>query len=245
MSAPPAAPEQDRRNPFTTTRFILSALVILLVAALGVVLAFRDPDPVVPDTQPSFSTPGDSVGQPQQTDAWTDQPTGCPATVESDVVPTTPPPATWAPRGRVDAPSSPEHGPLMGRCYSHSPTGAVFAAANFLAATTDPAGVEAAIRDLTAAGSGQEALLAILEENPALVVGTGAGYDIRAFAVLSYTPDVAAVVVAVRTGDRSLGVVPIGLTWAEGTWLVQLPDDGDLPANGVDQLDEFYVPWTS
>lgn len=233
---------QDRQSPFTRTPFILSALVILVVVALGIVLAFREPPTVTLNTEPSFSTPDESTSQPRET--W-DRALGCPETVESDVVPTTAPEATWAPRGRVQAPSSRVHGPILDRCYSRTPEGAVFAAANFLAAVTDPVGVEAAVRDLTVPGPGQEALLTLLEVDPAQVTGSGAGYAIRAFAVLSYTPEAAAVAVAIRTEDRSLGVVPIGLVWTEGTWLVQLPDDGNLPARGVERLDDFYVPWAA
>lgn len=164
------------------------------------------------------------------------------------VIPQAGPAATWSRIGRVEAPSAAGIGPAgpgLGSCYAHTPAGALLAAANFLAWTTDPARVGTAITQLTADSPGREVLLDQLRTDPARVLGSGSGWQINAFTFLSATPATTAVTIVVRGGSGGFAAVPVTLVWNEedATWQVALPDDGSLVARSapLTTLDGYTV----
>jgi hypothetical protein len=155
----------------------------------------------------------------------------------------------WRTVGRVDAPFDTTAGPILDgfdvqRCYARTPVGALLAATNFMARVTEPVALEQAISALTADTAGQDVLLGLLEENPTAVTGSGAGYELAGYTFLAVGMDTTVVSVVVRAGNGGMVAVPVTLVWDEGTWLVQLPDNGNLPGSPVQTLTGF-VPWSA
>jgi hypothetical protein len=230
--APPPATDEPRRRFAGRGWWAASALFVALIVVAGVyvVITGDGGSPRPPAGAPTShvtATPGETTAPPAGS---------CPAALAVPIdspVPTAAPDATWTPVGRVQAPASPTFGPIDGRCYEHSATGALFAAAHFLAAVTDPAGLQTAIRDLTVDGTGQQALLDLLAKDPTAVTGSGTGYQL-------------AVSVVVRAGSGGMAAVPITLLWAEDSWLVQLPADGDLTRRATPlQTLTGFTPWSA
>jgi hypothetical protein len=210
-----------------------SAIFLLLILAAGTwVVVSGDPNRTDVQNQPATrSAPSSPSAAPSARPATGDS---CPQlAAEDQAAPVTAPRAEWRLVGRVQAPVSVDHGPVfdaddMPRCYSRTPTGALMAAANFLALTTDPIGVDTAIRVLTAETLGRGVLLDLLEQNPTAVTGTGTTFQIAGFTFLTIGMDATAVSVVVRADNGGMAAVPITLVWEDDTWLVQLPDDGNI-----------------
>jgi hypothetical protein len=130
------------------------------------------------------------------------------------------------------------------RCYARSPTGAVFAAWNFLAIadTTDDAAV---MRALTAPGEARDA--AIRRGSPPPDPNTAS--EMIGFRVLDYSPARATVVVGYRIAPKPSAEMDLGQTgsqlvaiqldmlWLDGDWkAVLLPGDPALHAESLDSI---------
>lgn len=248
----PAPPLTQPRVRFRRTRRVyrsrgfgvFSALLLALIAAAAVWVVVTGDDPAgtpaaeAPASSPPATVPGEG---------------GCPGfPVEYESVLDGPPASTWAAPNALAAaaPSAPAVGPAQdssgtARCYARTPTGALFAGAGFLAAVSDPAGVYVAVQDLTVPNRGQDVLLQQVVADPAAVLGAaGGGYQIAGFRPLSVSSDTAAIAVVLRPDAGGLVAVPLTLTWGKGSWLVRLPDDGNLAelSTPLSTLDGF-VPW--
>lgn len=247
----PAEPPAPARRRFSHPGWtIASAVLIACIVAAGVWVAIAgdggqdapsaDRPPAGVDAAPS--TPGGPVEAPRDA--------ACPdgLDAEEQALPQAPPVAEWRPVGRVDAPFAVEHGPVFNdagvfRCFARTPTGALFAAANFLAAVTDAGRLERAVTDLTAPGPGQDRLAELAATDPVAITGSGSPYEVAGFTFLSATLETVAVSVVVRVEGGGMAAVPVTLVW-DDDWRIQLPDDGDLTrlASPVQTLTGF-VPW--
>ena len=165
-------------SPFTRPGFLISAGVVLIIVVLaGFLILTGDDEP--PSNTPSTGAPSNSAtSSPQAPDGDDDV---CVVQADDDSVPVAGPPAQWTLIGTVAAPSSDDAGPAVTdaatgirSCYAQTPTGALFAAANFLAAVSDPQLLETAVDQLAADGPGRDAALEQIRTNPGAVVGTGA-----------------------------------------------------------------------
>jgi hypothetical protein len=211
-----------------------SAIFLALILAAGTwVVVSDDRDRTDVQTQPATrSAPSSPPSAP--TSARPAVGDSCPElAAENQAAPVSAPRAEWRLVGRVQAPVSVDHGPVfdadeMARCYSRTPTGALLAAVNFLALTTDPIEVDTAIGVLTADTLGRGVLLDLLEQNPTAVTGTGTTFQIAGFTFLTIGMDTTAVSVVIRADNGGMAAVPVTLVWADDTWLVQLPDDGNI-----------------
>lgn len=239
----PGSPEQDSSSPFTRPGFLISAGVVLIIVVLAGFLVFTGgDDEVQPDLLPSTGA--------TTTESTTAVTGGCDLPAGDQTVPVAAPDTEWTLVGTVAAPSSADDGPAVTdpstgvrSCYAQNPTGALFAAANFLAATSDMAALEAAVEELAAAGPGRDTALEAIRTNPQSVVGNGARYQIAGFTFLSYSQDVATVSLAIAATGGLAGV-PLTVVREDGDWKVDLPADGN-PAGQATSIDSLagYIPW--
>ncbi|GAB4082765.1 hypothetical protein GCU67_20285 [Modestobacter muralis] len=238
-------PDNDP-SPFARRGFIAAAVVVALVIVAAVVVIFTGgddsaPAPVAGGTSntaaPTTSAPADS--------GECDQPEG------DQLPPVAAPVNDWELVGKLVAPTDPDGaGPGqvtaegLRTCFSHDPTGALFAAVNWMGMTSTVEDMQLAVDNLTAPGPGADAVNGLLETEPDAVLGVG-GYQISGFTFLTYTGDVAMLDLAVTTSDGVQGAIPLTLQWSDDDWLMQLPADGNFGA-GTRPLDSLagYVPWS-
>ena len=231
-------------SPFTRPGFLAAAGVVLVLIVLAGFLVFTGDD----DAPDADRAPASSAARTSATGASAAGECELPA--DDQTIPLAAPDTEWALVGTVAAPSSDEAGPArtdpatgVRSCYAQTPTGALFAAANFLAATSDLTVIEAAVEDLAAAGPGRDALLEAIRTDPQSVVGTGTRYQVAGFTFLSYTADVTTVSLAIAATGGLAGV-PLTVVWEDGDWKVDLPADGN-PAGQAAPIASLsgYVPW--
>lgn len=243
-SSPTEAPSPGgSRSPFARRGFLAGAVVVLLLTAAGVWLAVSGPGrsgrpQTAPVTGPSGGSSVPAVGRSV---------CGLP---EGDQTPPAVAPAThWVLVGTIAAPHDPATaGPAkssdgLGVCYASTPTGALYAAANFLAATSDPALRLPAAQTLTAQGPGRDELVRLLQAGQ--VGGSGSGLQISGFQFLGYTPRTSAVVDLDLTYQGKDAHLPLQLRWEDGEWKVVVPPTG-RPFDDVQALpsgNAGYVHW--
>jgi len=250
----PAPPEEEQRqrgllsrawNHPATGYTAASVLVVIVLLGLYVVVWGRSPeDPTPRQAAPPAAAPA-STTPPAAGEC--SQPAG------SQTVPVAPPAgAQWELVGFLAAPSAPDTaGPGqvdaatgLRSCFAHTPEGALYAAVNFLGATTAAQQLPAAVDRLTT-GPGRQALLDQLAADPQHVTGSRSRYQLAGFAFTSYRPQAASVALAIRgSSTAGLASVPLDLLWSGTDWQVALPADGDLTAR-ASQLPSLtgYVPW--
>jgi hypothetical protein len=238
MTAPPptdAPPDDERRHrwPGRLGTIAVGLFVTALLISAAVFIFVPRPDAQHPGAPPARAATGGSV-------------CGLPAGDQA-VPTTTPADTTWQLIGTMAAPTAPHLGP--GRfgaglpyCYAHSPMGALYAAANFVAVLTDPSLRLPAAKYLTAAGPGRDELIR-QSTGPG---GPGSSdMQLAGFVVApNYTADTASVDLAIRFG-RYYVHLQVPLAWQAKDWKVVIPDDGH-PLSGMAQIPDLtnYVPWS-
>lgn len=168
----------------------------------------------------------------------------------STAVPTTTPATQWQDFGPTWLPISTQHGPGARSatgpwsCFSHTPTGAVFAAFTIPARTGIAEDFGSVIRQQTMPGPGQAALLKrgqVLATSADLTVPVG-------FRVDAYTGDAATVSFQWLQKGQDF-VCTSGVQWAGGSrgdWLLRLQPDGGVllgctQEQGFDQ--SGFIKW--
>ncbi|WP_143043740.1 hypothetical protein [Nonomuraea jiangxiensis] len=178
----------------------------------------------------------------------------CPATAEaaSQALPTRPPAdVAWTVFHGVAEPASREHGPHrheadVHRCFARTPTGALIAAwqiaTRFVLADDWRRVVESQVMP----GPGRDAYVAQRAQVRADTGRAAGGYgQLAAFAIASYTPDVATVQLVSRfaaTGQLQVNTVTVA--WSGDDWRLRLQPDGSISPSlqAVSSLAGF-VPW--
>lgn len=135
-----AARNLVRRNPFTRPGFIIAAILVGGLVVAGVVVAVTTP------ATPDPSSPASTAGESSPVSADEGRADGdCPAgPVELTGTVDRAPESEWAYAGTMQFPVSEVSGPHVTdpdgllRCFSHTPEGAVFAAASMGVQVADP-----------------------------------------------------------------------------------------------------------
>jgi len=235
---------QEQVSPWTRPWFVIAAAVVVLLVVLALVLAVIRPetDRDRTDPAPAPTTSASTAAPP--TDVST-----CGLEAGDQAVPAVPPVRTdWELVGTVAAPTAPETiGPGvvaegLRSCFARSPLGALYAAANFLATTSDPGLRLRAAQELTAAGEGRDRALDLLEgADPG---GAGSGVQVAGFTFLNYDPASAVVDVAM-TAQGAAVHLPVSLRWEGGDWKVLMPPTGQI-YEAIAPLPNLtgYVPWS-
>lgn len=236
-------------SPFTRPGFLVSAGVVLVIVVLAGFLVFTGgEDDDRPSAAPTSSSATSSTGSSPQTGAIDGE--ACDLPAGDQTVPAAAPDTDWTLVGTVAAPSSDQAGPAITdpttgvrSCYAQTPTGALFAAANFLAAITDRDSLVPAVEQLTAEGSGRDILLEQVRTDPASAIGTGTRYQIAGYSFLSARQDVVTVSLAIGTTGGMAGI-PLTVVREDGDWKISVPADGNVSgqASPIANL-SGYVPW--
>ncbi|WP_314216595.1 hypothetical protein [Pseudarthrobacter equi] len=240
--------ETTEANPFTKPGFIIAAaLVVALIAAAVVIF-------LIPKGQGNAQpAPADSssatASSPSASAAPDKSVCGLPASTETALGKA---PATkWELVGRTAAPNDPEaFGPGIKNangfrsCFSHSPTGALYAAANMVAlgGLSDEEIQKELIEKLVVPGPGRDAALKDIRTPSS---ADSSSIQIRGFVIKAYSTTTAHVDLAFSTptGEYGHGVLP--LKWIEGDWKVEISDAGEL-LNEVSQISDLggFIPWS-
>lgn len=192
----------------STTR-VTTLLAVAVLALAGCSGGGEDPAPPPSQEAPAVSDGGST----EPTEEGREEASDCRADDSDQEVPTEAPQAdAWPSVNGIGTPVSDTYGPTnrdgeVWTCFSHSPTGALFAAAYLQSAIVDPSVREEYITDDPAVESGQ---------------GSDAtGTVLRGFRITAYD-ETAAVVELVYEGSgdsgSGLAVLPTTLHWHDGRW---------------------------
>ena len=249
------ADEQDssiaeNEGPLTRPGFLLSAVLVLVLVALGVFIAVR----VARSDNATTPPPASTAPQPPSAAASTtpDDPAasvcGLPGASSSHPL-TSPPAVTWDYQGTIAYPKSPEFGPGKTApqgyryCFQHSPAGAVVMAANAMAQGSDPAiGNEWAEYAL---GDGRYHGQLVERIGTPVTGAAGTRLKIAGFRVLSYDDRSARVDLGVRASSQNQNFSASGvyeLVWQDGDWKISADVERPLDVATIPDL-AGYVPW--
>ena len=237
MSAP--TPNPDGKS-FWTPRMLTATVVVAVIVIAGIILAItnlagRQPDQpaATPDTTPSAAPDG---GCPQlSTQVGSGTITEAPAT-------------TWTLVGRMAAPSVAGSGPAVvdpdgwRHCYGRTPTGALVAAANYIATSTVPELHGRLAADGLMPSEARDRLMA----SPEPATASTEPMQFRGFRMVNFTTDTAVVELAVEMQGRYAAMM-VTLHWHEGDWRLGVRGDGATQEADIDYSWPpslyGYLPW--
>lgn len=242
----------DGQSPFTKKGFIASAIVLFVVVVLGVYLIWSPGDD---DEEPQTSEPVQEEEpveeQPEEDDAEPNGESVCglPGVAEHGESLTRAPESDgWDYEGNMSYPVSAEYGPAEVEasgyryCFSQTPEGAIFFAANAL----DQGEADHASEWIDYAVSEGEHRDSLIQ-----AVGAGAGEEIRldvvGFRVLSFSPDEAVVHLAVdgqAQGETVQLSAEFYLVWEDGDWKYDGAEEEPLSLVQVGGHGSQVVRWS-
>jgi hypothetical protein len=260
--------DQEQNSPYTRG-FIAAAIVIGAVLICGTLLLFTGSAGTAdagPNSAPGNNSPSAS-GHPDATSTSNTSaaptPPAVPATSSAtsaengtcnlpagdQTVPTKAPPAdSWEVSRRVVVPRSTTYGPAttdqdgFRRCFAHSPTGALYAAYNAIAALGDQQKAIPTTKKLMLPGPDTTALVTKLKsENPS---DDGATAQLAGYRILDATTDRVTVVLALPVEEQYVSA-NLTLVWHQSDWRVIPPKPGEqfgAPFSQHRDLDDF-VTW--
>ena len=252
------ATEESERSPYSRPGFLVAALVVAIVAVLGIVLAVsgvlrNEPGAAATaSTSPPASSPASppsSAAAPSPTPSSGASVCGLSGEVLAGKL-NSAPAAEWEFQGTTGYPTSTAAGPGdtnaegVRYCFQHSPEGAVFAAANAVAQGTDPEHAEPWLNYFLADGPNRAAVLA---QGIGSGGSGGARVEIAGFRLLAYDGETARVDVAVRGSAGNGQTVNLSmvydLVWEAGDWNLVVTNPA-APIN-VAQIPNVsgYIAW--
>ena len=258
--------EKDDKSPFGAG-FVAACVVVGAVLVCGVLLLVSgvtsdrsDASSGTPPTAENRASGASASSRPSEGEAARPAEgsvagtgragSGCGLPDGDQTVPSNAPAVdTWEVSRRVVVPKSTAFGPArtdadgFRRCFAHSPTGAVFAAYNTLAALADQRQVIPTVQKLMVPGANTDALIKELraeEPSTSSDVSQAAG-----FRVLDAGRDRATVMLAIPVQTEYMSLT-LTLVWHGGDWRVQPPSPGEpvgAPFSQHRDLDDF-VAWS-
>jgi hypothetical protein len=200
-----------KRPPWWQPRWIITAAIVAALAIIAVIVL----------------TTGSTAGHQRtsQTSA-----AACPATVESNAIPTTPPAdLQWKNIDAFIVPTSTTYGPLRAggtvwQCYTHNPMGAAIAAYDIDAGLGSPQWKSWAKQDAVP-GQGQQAFIAASESQAYQAPAPGEIAQAVGFEVIAYTPQ-QATIEALSDGGENYFANEFTVAWYDGDWKMVLTPDG-------------------
>ena len=165
-------------------------------------------------------------------------------------VPTKAPAADgWEVSRRVVVPRSSTYGPArtdpdgFRHCFAHSPTGALYAAYNAVAAVADERQAIPTVRKLMLPGADTDALIRELGHDD--TAGGSAATQLAGYRLIDAGPDRATVMLAIPVESAYMSAT-LTLVWRDGDWRLQPPPAGEpvgAPFAQHRDLSDF-VPWS-
>ena len=236
----------DARSPFRRPGFIAAAIVIGVILLAGAIMLATSlfgggNNTADPKPSPTTSTP-----VPPSAGTADASVCGLEGLDEENTL-TAAPTNEWELIGTVAAPTASDRaGPGsvddgFRTCFAHTTEGALFAAVNFVALSTDSRNT-GQLYELIAAGPARDAAEAA---GPTDVDPSGSRLQVAGFKVDSYSKGEATIDVAwtVTSQNNSLVSGPTVLRWEGGDWKVVITENGAPIAPGpIDNLGG-YIPW--
>jgi hypothetical protein len=220
-------------------------LGIVIVAAVGILLINpgegSDSDRATPPQSGNNDKPGASTDPAASV---------CGLKAGSQEIPQTPPEAEWELVGTIAAPKTAAVGPGIDKgkrrlCFAHSPTGALFAAVNFIAVAAIANNDDELMRELTASTKVRDELLAQGDaasgSDPALRMQV-AGFRIVGASAKEATVEL--VFSAATSGQQGFVGMALPMRWERGDWKVVIASATEPYA--AQRLDSAsgYVRWS-
>jgi hypothetical protein len=240
-------PSSDHHSsPWAQRGFILAAAFIagLLLLGLALLLSTRGNDSTGTGTNNGRSSSPPSANAPARKDP---NASVCGLPPGSQQIPAVAPQTPWELVGTMAAPTERKtFGPGIEQgkrrlCFAHSPTGALFAAVNFMAIAGRSPNDTALLRELTAEGRARDALL----KEGSAPSDSSFRAQVAGFRVDAYSSDEATVDLAFRTSEQGALVhIALPLRWERGDWKTVIASEATPYA--VEQLQDLsgFVPWS-
>ncbi|MBT2550916.1 hypothetical protein [Arthrobacter sp. ISL-65] len=232
----------EDQNPLTKPKFIISAVVVAIIVALGITLALLPKGGGNPAAEPSNS--GSATASTQPSAAAAASVCGLPSGNQAKPA-TAPTDTKWELVGKVAAPTSPtEFGPGkteangLRSCFAHSPTGALYAAANMTALSA--AGKADLVYEQLALPSPERD--AVLKSSPTAAPNSVTA-QLAGFTFRSYEADRAVIDLAFKGANGTFVSIPVPLQWYGGDWKFVVPATGDTGARQITDLGG-YIEWS-
>src|SRR3954447_17694185 len=209
-------PSSDHHSsPWAQRGFILAAAFIaaLLLLGLALLLGTGGNDSTGTDNQHANRPP--SANPPARKDP---NASVCGLPPGSQQIPAAPPETQWELVGTIAAPTEPKTirpGIQQGKrrlCFARAPTGALFAAVNFIAIAGRSPNDTALLRELTAEGRARDALLKEGSES----ADSSFRAQVAGFRIDASSADEATVELAFRTSEDALVRIALPLRWERG-----------------------------
>lgn len=236
-------PDKDERNPFTRPGFILSAALIIALAAAVIVVAVWPKSGSNPAAGPNSSPSTPSPSSSSASEGVEASVCGLSGTKETALGAA--PDSDWELVGRTAVPAAPEtSGPGavsdagIRYCFAKSPSGALFAAANIFGLVSSGE-QRAVLTELAADTAARDQQLQELDETQS----APSGAQIRGFQLQNYTESSATIDLGIELPNGAVGSVPIPLVWEGGDWKLNVVEGG---ISGSKQLNDLsaYIPWS-
>lgn len=232
----------EDQNPLTKPKFIISAVVVAIIAALAIILALIPRSGGTTAAGPATAAASTSTGQPSPTS----EASVCGLPSGDQAKPAAAPADTkWELVGKIAAPTSPQQfGPGrteangLRSCFAHSPTGALYAAAN-VTALSSAGKARLVFEDLAVPGPERDA---VLKSSPSAAPDSVTA-QVAGFAIRSYDADRAVVDLAFKGSNGALVSIPVPLQWYGGDWKFVVPATGSTGAAQIPGLSGF-IPWS-
>lgn len=243
------ATDETEQSPFARPGFVLAALLVILLIVVGVIVAVsisgRDDNPN--DLMEATPVPTTTAAAPDESSKVDPSACGLPGEVLSGTI-SIAPEAEWSYQGTTAYPTSSEYGPGesspvgVRSCFQHSPTGAVFAAANAVVQATDTATTREWLTQFLADSPARDELLAAATGS----TDPGSRVQVSGFRLLTYDGKSASVDVAVRgsSGGQTVNLSMVyDLIWEAGDWKLWV-DDVAAPIDVATVPDlAGYISW--
>ncbi|MDR7165857.1 hypothetical protein J2X12_003911 [Pseudarthrobacter oxydans] len=237
-------------NPFTKPGFIIAAaLVVALIAATIVIFLLPKGQG---NTQPAPApVESSSSASPSASAEGGSSVCGLPSSSETALG--SAPDTNWELVGKMATPTEPDtFGPGttdedgFRSCFSQTPTGALYAAANLLAmgSSGDRAINQKLTGRLLLPGPGRDIAKAESQAMPATAAPSST-VQFRGFVIKSYSGSAANVDIAFQTDTGVLGHTVLPLEWVDGDWKLAIADSGRL-VNDITQIRDLsgFIPWS-
>ncbi|WP_299039839.1 hypothetical protein [uncultured Pseudokineococcus sp.] len=234
-----------RRPGFVVSGVLLAALVVLALVLLLLPPAGEGSTATAP--QPSATEPAPQPSSPPTADAEAVPAAGesvCGLEPGDQAIPTSAPQAQWELVGTTAVPEDPDGaGPGVATddgfrsCFSHDPTGALYAGINWWAQTLNGRAVQV-YEELTADTPERDAALEQGLDESAGGIGQIAGYRF-----VDVDADRALYELAFRTPQGDLVSVTTPMRWEDGDWKLVIPSTGDPSVGALPDLTGF-TPWS-
>jgi hypothetical protein len=241
--------QSEQQSPFRSRPFILSVLVVGVIALCAVVVLISNLMGGDDESQSGATPSATSTATAVPSAAADPDPSTCGLEgYETSNTMSAVPDTEWELVGTVAAPTAPDTiGPGVVEangfrsCFAHTAVGALYAASNVVALGSVSGLGEELTDKLVVEGPGRTAALEQAGSSGAATIR----YQIAGYSVLAYDGKTARIDIAVNTGSGDLVSFVQSMEWSEGDWKIVLADDGSaLVAPAPLSSLGGYTPWS-